>query len=95
MCLQVFDVVLNGLPVITNMDIYSRAGKAMAHDEVVQFSLEGDQLFVNGDSTAFDGILSIQFAKVGLCRETGKKEKPKFVNDIPHFFSLAGSSRQS
>ena len=62
--LQVFNVLLNGMPVITDLDIFSKVGKAVAHDEVVQFSVEGAKLFVSEGSTNFDGTLSIQFAKV-------------------------------
>ncbi len=49
---------------IKHLDIFSKVGKAVAHDEVVQFSLEGGQLYVTGGSTDIDGVLSIQFAKV-------------------------------
>lgn len=61
-----FNVVLNGLPVITNLDIYSRVGKAAAYDEVVQFSVVEGQLYVPDGSVGFDGMLSIQFTKASL-----------------------------
>ena len=56
-------MLLNGLPVITNLDIYARVGKAAAHDEIVPFTLEGGMLTVLDGSVEFDGTLSIQFAK--------------------------------
>ena len=65
-----FDVVLNGVPVIRDLDIFARVGKAVAHDEVVPFSVESQQLSVRDSTTDFDGTLSIQFAKVSS-RECG------------------------
>ena len=62
--MQVFDVVLNGVPVISDLDIFARVGKAVAHDEVVPLTVEGDQLSVWDSVIEFDGSLSIQFAKV-------------------------------
>ena len=61
---QVFDVVLNGVPVIQDLDIFARVGKAVAYDEVVSFTVERDQLSVRDSTVDFDGSLSIQFAKV-------------------------------
>lgn len=52
------------MPVITDLDIYSRVGKAVAYDEVVPFSVDKGQLFVSDGSVDFDGTLSIQFMKV-------------------------------
>ena len=57
-------MVLNGVPVIRNLDIFARVGKAVAHDEVVAFSLQDEELVVGEEATPFDGTLSIQFAKV-------------------------------
>jgi hypothetical protein len=71
---KVFDVVLNGVPVIQDLDIFARVGKAMAHDEVVPFTVEGQQLSVRDATIDFDGTLSIQFAK-------GPADNPK-VNAI-------------
>lgn len=52
------------MPVIADLDIYSRVGKAVAYDEVVPFSVDRGQLFVSDGSVDFDGTLSIQFMKV-------------------------------
>ena len=57
-------MVLNGVPVIQDLDIFARVGKAVAHDEVVPFTVEGQQLSVRDATIDFDGTLSIQFAKV-------------------------------
>lgn len=59
-----FHVLLNNMPVIADLDIYSRVGKAVAYDEVVPFSVDRGQLFVSDGSVDFDGTLSIQFMKV-------------------------------
>ena len=63
--LQVFDVVLNRQHmVLPRLDIFAKVGKAAAHDEVVPFSIDSGQLHVMGESSDFDGTLSVEFAKV-------------------------------
>ena len=60
---KVFDVHLNGEPVITEMDIFGQVGKGIAHDEYVVFSVKSGQLSVNGNSVAFDGKLTVSFVR--------------------------------
>ncbi len=50
--------------VVPGLDIFSRVGKAAAHDEVVPFTVEGGQLTVGDESSDFDGNLNIEFSKV-------------------------------
>ena len=68
------------MPVIADLDIYSRVGKAVAYDEVVPFSVDRGQLFVSDGSVDFDGTLSIQFMKVSRDKKIfkgGGSELPK------------------
>ena len=65
--MQVFDIVLNGHVAVPSMDIFAKVGKAAAHDEIIPFSVHNRQLHVLGESSVFDGTLSVEFAKVWLC----------------------------
>ena len=65
--MQVFDIVLNGHVAVPSMDIFAKVGKAAAHDEIIPFSVHNRQLHVLGESSDFDGTLSVEFAKVWLC----------------------------
>jgi len=61
----VFDIVLNRQHVVVpRLDIFAKVGKAAAHDEVIPFSIGNGQLRVTGESSDFDGTLSVEFAKV-------------------------------
>ena len=62
---QVFDIVLNNYhKVVSNLDIFARVGKAIAHDEVTRFTIENGQLLVGDRVSDFDGTLRVEFAKV-------------------------------
>lgn len=62
---QVFDIVLNTRhKVVSNLDIFAKVGKAMAHDEVTKFTIENGQLVVGDQVSDFDGTLTVEFSKV-------------------------------
>ena len=64
---QVFDLVLNKEHVVvSDLDIFARAGGAAAHDEVTRFRIEDGQLEVMGEASEFGGVLSVEFSKVGV-----------------------------
>uniref|UniRef100_A0A8C4N8Q9 Malectin n=1 Tax=Eptatretus burgeri TaxID=7764 RepID=A0A8C4N8Q9_EPTBU len=75
---KVFDIRLNGMDAISNLDIFSRAGPSTAHDELLPFSVSGGRLFLgdregdvpDGPSAAFNGKLHIEFVK-------GEYDNPK------------------
>lgn len=60
---KVFDVHLNGEPVVSELDIFGRVGKGIAHDDYVTFTIKGGQINVNGNSMPFDGKLSVSFVR--------------------------------
>ena len=63
-----FDVRLNNEHmVVKNLDIFSKVGKAMAHDEYIPFTISDDMLEVLGEKSPFHGSLSIEFLKVRVC----------------------------
>jgi len=65
---QVFDIVLNGdHTIVSDLDIYDRVGRGVAHDEYVPFSVLNDKLFVNGaESDIQSGMIRVEFIKVCL-----------------------------
>ena len=72
-----FDLVLNmEHVVVSDLDIFARAGGAAAHDEVTRFRIEDGQLEVKGESSNFEGTLSVEFSKVCynylVCSVTGQ-----------------------
>jgi len=60
---KVFDVVVNDLPVVTELDIFAKVGRAVAHDEQIPFSVRGGKLRIQDEASDFDGKLSVQFVK--------------------------------
>lgn len=60
-----FDISLNGMRVIENLDIYDKVGKGVAHDEYVQFSIK-DNAFVYNNMESFinNGKIKVEFLKV-------------------------------
>jgi len=67
---KVFDVVVNDLPVVTELDIFAKVGRAIAHDEVIPFSIRGGKLRIHDEASDFDGKLTVQFVK-------GPNDNPK------------------
>ena len=63
---QVFDVALNGEHTIVHeLDIFSKVGRGVAHDEIIPFSIRSGKLKVNGEtSTIIDNKISLDFIKV-------------------------------
>jgi hypothetical protein len=64
---QIFDIVLNKRhKVVSNLDIFAKVGKAIAHDEVTRFTIENGQLLVGDQVSDFDGTLTVEFSKVKI-----------------------------
>lgn len=58
-------MTLNGEhTVVENLDIYSKVGRGVAHDEVVPFSVRNGKLKVNGETSKINGKVSVEFIKV-------------------------------
>lgn len=62
---QVFDVRINGIDVITDLDIYKEVGQGVAHDEIIEVTLSKGKLVVLDAEVPFNGVLSLEFMKVG------------------------------
>ncbi|MCL4125670.1 UNVERIFIED_CONTAM: hypothetical protein GTU68_007665, partial [Idotea baltica] len=69
---KVFDVLLNGeLKVIHNLDIFNKVGRGVAHDEYVTYTVEGDTLHYDGQTSVIKGNkIRVEFVK-------GFKDNPK------------------
>lgn len=60
-----FDVVLNSNHVVaSNLDIFSRVGRGVAHDEVIPFTVNDGVFEVFGETSDFDGTLVVEFRRV-------------------------------
>jgi hypothetical protein len=64
----VFDIVLNGdLTVASDLDIYERVGRAVAHDEYVEFEVKDGKILYAGDESEITaGKMRVEFVKVLL-----------------------------
>ncbi|XP_012536324.1 malectin-A [Monomorium pharaonis] len=74
--MKVFDVVLNGdHTVVTDLDIFERVGRGVAHDEYVPFRVQGGKLIYNDEeSDILAGKIRVEFIK-------GYRDNPK-INGI-------------
>jgi len=63
--MKVFDVVLNGdLTVASDLDIFEKVGRGVAHDEYVEFSVQGNTIIYQGEeSEIMAGKIRIEFIK--------------------------------
>lgn len=70
---QVFDVVMNGdLTVVPALDIFSRVGRGVAHDEYVPFMIAANTLIVGGQESILRGNkVRVDFLKVCAKMEIG------------------------
>lgn len=73
---KVFDVVLNGdHTIVSDLDIFEKVGRGIAHDEYTPFSVSKGRLFVNGEESEIrGGKIRVEFIK-------GYKDNPK-INGI-------------
>lgn len=70
--MKVFDVVLNGdHTIVSELDIFDKVGRGVAHDEYVPFTVEKDKLFYNEEESEIrGGKIRVEFIK-------GYKDNPK------------------
>ena len=63
--MKVFDVVLNGdLTVASDLDIYERVGRGVAHDEYVEFEVRDGRILLDGDESELTrGKMRVEFIK--------------------------------
>lgn len=62
--LQVFDVHINNLVAVKQLDIYDKVGKGVAHDEYIPFTVSKGHLHFESQFIAFSGSLRVDFVKV-------------------------------
>ena len=61
---QVFDVALNDIVVVKDLDIFGKVGRGVAHDEVVPFQIRKNKIIIDGKTYPFDGEIRVDFIKV-------------------------------
>ena len=63
---QVFDVVLNGdLTIASDLDIFDRVGRGVAHDEYIEFEVKDQKILYEGDESELTmGQMRVEFIKV-------------------------------
>lgn len=63
--MKVFDVVLNGdLTVSSDLDIYEKVGRGVAHDEYVEFSIQNNKILYQGEESEIRaGQIRVEFIK--------------------------------
>ncbi len=69
-------MVLNGdLTIASDLDIYERVGRGIAHDEYIEFEVKGGKILYQGDESELTkGKMRIEFIKVGsICFDVGAK----------------------
>lgn len=69
---KVFDVMLNGEhTIISDLDIYDKVGRGVAHDEYIPFTISKGRLFYSGEDSEIRGNkIRVEFIK-------GFKDNPK------------------
>ena len=74
--MKVFDVVLNGdLTVNSDLDIFEKVGRGVAHDEYVEFSVENNKIIYQGEESEISaGKIRVEFIK-------SYRDNPK-INDV-------------
>lgn len=60
---KVFDISLNDIIVIKDLDIFERVGRGVAHDELVAFQIRNNKIIINGKSQAFNNEIRVEFVK--------------------------------
>ncbi|GFQ70527.1 malectin-A [Trichonephila clavata] len=94
--MKVFDVTLNGVhTVVSDLDIFAKVGKGVAHDEHIPFIVKGNKLIVNEEESEHDGKIRVEFIK-------GYRDNPKVnaiyvargsTTDVPQLPSLASDEK--
>ena len=61
-----FDVVLNGdLTIASDLDVFERVGRGVAHDEYIEFEVKSGKILFEGDETEITrGKMRVEFIKV-------------------------------
>ncbi|KAG8183605.1 hypothetical protein JTE90_025156 [Oedothorax gibbosus] len=95
--MKVFDVTLNAVhSVVSDLDIFAKVGKGVAHDEYVPFTVQGNKLIVNDEESEHDGKIRVEFIK-------GYRDNPKVnaifvvrgtLADVPELQSLLAEEKE-
>ena len=81
---QVFDVVLNGdLTIASDLDIFDRVGRGVAHDEYIEFEVKDQKIMYEGDESELTmGQMRVEFIKVHISQHCTAVTQSN-VNNLP------------
>jgi hypothetical protein len=68
--LKVFDVALNDVVVIKDLDIFGQVGRGVGHDEVIGFKVRSNKIVIDGKSQPFTNDIRVDFVKVAMTYNT-------------------------
>ncbi|RUS80689.1 hypothetical protein EGW08_011555 [Elysia chlorotica] len=92
---KVFDVVLNGEhTIVSELDIFAKVGRGVAHDEIVPFTIRNGKLKVNGETSQIDGNeVAIEFIKGDLDNPFQLRYIQYFpcVDEVPKLPAMPGT----
>jgi hypothetical protein len=63
---KVFDVSLNDIIVVKDLDIFQRVGRGIAHDEKIPFQIRQNKMIIKGKSQEFSNKIHVEFIKVSV-----------------------------
>lgn len=49
---------------VSDLDIFAKVGRGVAHDEYITFTVKGNKLIVNEEESEHDGKIRVDFIKV-------------------------------
>jgi len=81
---KVFDVVIEGVTVVKDLDVYNVAGRGVAHDEYVKITIKGGTVSFEDETQDIGDTLRLEFEK-------GSFDNPK----ICAFFLVKGSKEDA
>lgn len=76
---KVFDIALGRKTLIKDLDIFGKVGKAVAHDEIIDFELRDDKIYVN--KVEFPGAYDSKSKSLKIRFLKGAQDNPK-INGI-------------
>lgn len=60
-----FNVRLNEIDIVENLDIFGKVGRAVAHDEIIPFKVKNKKVIVNSKKSDIEeGSVSLTLVKV-------------------------------
>ena len=59
-----FDISLNDVIVVKDLDIFDKVGRGVAHDEIIPFKIKSNKLIIEDKTIPFNNEIRVEFIKV-------------------------------